>query len=245
MNVDYHSSVLLTSYALLLGCLHGLGADHLMAIATLSLAPAPGGTTKRQHPLRVAIGFALGHALLLVAGVAAIVVLGWQIPVLVERTGEVVGGLLLIGLGAFTLSVAIGRRLYGHSHPHGDPPHTHWHLHLGNPGRHTVAARHSHIPGVLGAVFAISGLRALTMMAPFGAVATSGVLTSAVTLVYLVGVFGLGILLSMSLFGIVLSRLVGSPHVAKRAGRAASVVTAVASIALGIYWIVEVGRVGD
>jgi hypothetical protein len=169
-----------------------------------------------------------------------VIVLGWQIPVLVERMGEVVGGMLLILLGGFTLWVALGQRLYGHSHPHGQPPHTHWHLHFGKPGRHTSPARHSHIPGVLGAVFAISGLRALTMMAPFGTVATDGVLTSAVMLLYLVGVFAVGILLSMSLFGIVLSRLAGSPWLANTIGPAATVLTAMASISLGVYWIAEV-----
>jgi hypothetical protein len=240
MNLEYDSSVLLTSYALLLGCLHGLGADHLMAIATLSLArPAADGGT-RPHPVRVAVGFALGHALLLVTGATAVVVLGWQIPVLVERAGEVVGGMLLIVLGVFTLWVALARRLYGHSHPHGHPPHTHWHVHFGNPGRHASAVRHSHIPGVLGAVFAVSGLRALTMMAPFGSLAGHDVLTSAMTLVYLVGVFAVGILLSMSLFGFVLARAVRSPWLSDTIGRAATVVTAVASVALGIYWIMGV-----
>ena len=238
--MEYHSSVVLTSYALLLGCLHGLGADHLMAIATLSLAPQASEGRPRQHPVRVAFGFALGHALLLFTGSVAVVVLGWQIPVLVERTGEVVGGVLLIVLGAFTLWVAAGRRLYGHSHPHGSPLHTHWHLHLGRPGSHPPSGAHSHLPGILGAVFAVSGLRALTMMAPFSGTHGDGALESAFTLLYLVGIFAIGILLSMSLFGIVLSRVLGSPSFARRVGRGAAVFTAVASIALGIFWILRV-----
>ena len=44
--------------------------------------------------------------------------LGWQIPVLLERTGEVVGGVLLIALGAFSLWVAFSQQLYGHTHTH-------------------------------------------------------------------------------------------------------------------------------
>jgi hypothetical protein len=239
--LEYHSAVLLTSYALLLGCLHGLGADHLMAIATLSLAPRGDEGAPRRHPVRVAIGFAVGHAALLLAGSAAVLLLGWQIPVLVERTGEVVGGVLLILLGGFALWVTFGRRLYGHSHAHGVPPHTHWHLHLGNPGRHPSPAGHSHVPGILGAVFAVSGLRALTMMAPFGGAASHDALTSVLMLLYLVGVFGVGILLSMSLFGIVLSRVMGSARLARGFGRGAAVLTAAASIALGCYWIVAVG----
>ena len=227
--------MLLTSYALLLGCVHGLGADHLMAIAALSV-DRPAGARKRRHPVRVAFAFALGHAVLLAAGAGLVLVLGWQIPVLVERTGELVGGVLLIALGGFTLWVAAARRLYAHSHAHGSPPHSHWHLHLGDPRRHPSPAGHSHVPGVLGAVFAVSGLRALTMMAPFGE-AGQGMAASAAALLYFVGVFAAGILLSMSLFGIVLSRVLGSVWMAERAGQGAGIVTALASIALGIYWI--------
>ena len=227
--------MILTSSALLLGCLHGLGADHLMAIAALSVDGRE-ASGRRPHPVRVAFAFALGHAVLLAAGAGLVLVLGWQIPVLVERTGEIVGGLLLIGLGAFTLWVAAGRRLYGHAHAHGDPLHSHWHLHLGDPRRHPAAAFHSHVPGVLGAIFAVSGLRALTMMAPVGG-AGGDVVGSAAALLYFVGVFAAGILLSMSLFGIVLSRLLGSVWVARRAGQGAAVVTALASIGLGVYWI--------
>jgi hypothetical protein len=232
--------VVLTSSALALGFLHGLGADHLMAIAALSLR-RPGEDGDRTHPVRVAVGFALGHALLLLVGSALVIALGWQIPVLVERTGEVVGGVLLILLGGFTLWIAFSQRLYGHTHAHGGAGHSHWHLHLGHPRRHGATGAHSHVPGVLGAVFAVSGLRALTMMAPFGDAMSRDLASSVVTLLYVVAVFAVGILISMSLFGIVLSRVLGSAWIVHHIGRGAAVVTAGASIALGIYWIAAKG----
>ena len=227
--------MILTSYALALGFVHGLGADHLMAIAALSVR-APGDERERTHPMRVALGFALGHALLLLLGSAAVIVLGWQIPVLLERTGEVVGGVLLIALGAFSLWVAFSQRLYGHTHTHGNAGHVHWHLHLGRRSRHG-AGDHSHVPGILGAVFAVSGLRALTMLAPFGDAMPGGFAASVATLLYAIAVFAVGIVISMSLFGVVLSRALGSTLFAKHVGRGAAVVTALASIGLGIYWI--------
>jgi len=227
--------VILTSYALALGFVHGLGADHLMAIAALSVR-APGDERERTHPMRVALGFALGHALLLLLGSAAVIVLGWQIPVLLERTGEVVGGVLLIALGAFSLWVAFSQRLYGHTHTHGNAGHVHWHLHLGRRSRHG-AGDHSHVPGILGAVFAVSGLRALTMLAPFGDAMPGGFAASVVTLLYAIAVFAVGIVISMSLFGVVLSRALGSTLFARHVGRGAAVVTALASIGLGFYWI--------
>jgi hypothetical protein len=231
--------VILTSYALALGFVHGLGADHLMAIAALSVR-APGDQRHSTHPMRVAIGFALGHALLLLLGSAVVVLLGWQIPVLLERTGEVVGGVLLIALGGFSLWVAFSQQLYGHTHTHGQPGHAHWHLHFGRRSRH-AAGDHSHIPGILGAVFAVSGLRALTMMAPFGDTVNGSLATSMLTLLYVIAVFAVGIVISMSLFGVVLSRVLGSVWLAKHVGRGAAVLTALASIGLGVYWIAARG----
>jgi hypothetical protein len=230
--------VLLTLSALSLGFLHGLGADHLMAIAALSV-PAADHAAERTHPMRIAFGFAMGHALLLACGSAVVVLLGWQIPVLVERAGEMLGGALLILLGAFSLWVALSQRLYGHTHAHGHSMHAHWHLHLGRRGAHHPRDAHSHIPGVLGAVFAISGLRALTMLAPFEHVVADHLTASMLTLLYLILVFAVGILISMSLFGIVLSRVLGSAWVARTIGQGAAVVTATASIGLGLYWMVS------
>jgi putative Mn2+ efflux pump MntP len=225
--------VFITGSALALGILHGLGADHLMAIATLAVNTDTSDPVERNRgPLRVAVRFALGHALLLLVGAGTVLVLGWQIPELVERTGEMVGGVLLVVLGAFTLWVVAADRLYGHSH--GAPSWLGWHVHFGRRDRHPPAQAHSQGAGLLGAVFAVSGLRALTLLAPeLDGSASASVLT----LVYLVAVFSVGILLSMSLFGIVLSRVLGLPWVVRTIGRGAALLTAVASIGLGVFWI--------
>ena len=52
----------------------------------------------------------------------------------------------------------------------------------------------------------------------------------------LIAVFAVGILLSMSLFGVAFARLM-SAAVAARLGRAAAIVMACASVALGSYWM--------
>ncbi|HET7218428.1 MAG TPA: hypothetical protein VFJ02_10280 [Vicinamibacterales bacterium] len=233
--------MLLVSSALALGFLHGLGADHLMAIAALSLGAA--GETpalQRARALGVAVRFAIGHALLLAVGAGLLVTLGWSLPLVVERGGEVLGGTLLIVLGAIGCWVAFSGRVYGHSHQHGHEPASHWHLHLGRQDRHPLPAAHSHVPTILGAAFAVSSLRALTMLAPFG----DGLAASPLpTLLMLIGVFGLGILMSMTLFGVAFARLM-SAAIAARLGQAAAAVMAVAAIALGGYWVMAsvVGR---
>jgi nickel/cobalt exporter len=225
---------MLISSALVLGFLHGLGADHLMAIAALSLGTA-GDTpaVQRAKALAIAVRFAAGHALLLALGAGAFLALGWSLPLVVERGGEMLGGALLILVGAFGLWGVASGRIYGHTHFHGGEPAAHWHLHVGR--HHPPPAAHSHLPTIIGAAFAISSLRALTMLAPFGDGIEAAPLS---TLLLLVVVFGVGILLSMSLFGIAFARFM-TAAAALRLGQAAAALMAVASIALGVFWIAQ------
>ena len=226
---------MLISSALVLGFLHGLGADHLMAIAALSVGAAGDASpaAQRARAIGIAIRFAAGHALLLALGAGALIVLGWSLPLVVERGGEILGGTLLVLFGAFGLWGAVSGRVYGHTHMHGNEPEPHWHLHIGRRERHPVPAAHSHLPTIVGAAFAISSLRALTMLTPFGTQADSAPL---LTLLLLVAVFSAGIVISMSLFGIVFARAMSVAR-AVRLGRAAASLMAVTSIVLGIFWI--------
>ena len=204
-----------------------------MGIAALSVTPSSTGLSARARALGVAVRFALGHAVLLGAGAAALIVLGWSLPVVVERGGEMLGGLLLIVLGLLGVWGAFSGRLYGHTHVHSNEPAAHWHLHIGPRTSHPSSSAHSHIPTIIGAAFAISSLRALTMLAPFGNRVDDASLPMLLTLV---AVFAVGILISMSLFGIAFAGLMSTRTFA-RMGRASAVAMATASIALGGYWI--------
>lgn len=220
--------------ALGLGFLHGLGADHLMGIAALSLSPAPGGAAvQRIRALGIAIRFAIGHALLLGGGAAVIMLLGWTIPAAVERGGEILGGLLLIALGGVALWGVGAGKVYGHTHLHDGEPAPHWHLHVGDPTHHPAAAEHSHLPTIIGAAFAVSSLRALTTLAPFGGSVGEASLS---WLLVLITVFAFGILISMSLFGVAFAQLLSAATL-RRLGTVSTVLTAAASISLGVYWI--------
>ena len=102
------------------------------------------------------------------------------------------GGGLLIVLGVVALWGVASGRVYGHSHRHSGEPAAHWHLHVGSPDRHPAPASHSHLPTLIGAAFAISSLRALTLLAPFGSNADGASLGSLLILVapflrYLIG----------------------------------------------------------
>lgn len=200
--------VLLAS-ALVLGFLHGLGPDHLMAIAALSMdsGHAP---SRRSRAIGVAIRFAFGHALLLGLGAGLIVLIGWSIPANVERGGEMLGGALLIVMGVVTLQHL--RTHQPHAGPHG----------------------HSHVPTLVGAAFAVSSLRALALLTPFGADLGTAPLP---LLLALIGVFAAGILVSMVLFGVLLAGVLSMRALA-RVGHAAGALVGVSSVVLGVAWVV-------
>jgi len=205
-----------------------------MAIAALSLGAAgEAPALRRSRAFGVAVRFALGHALLLAIGAGVLIALGWSLPLIVERSGEMLGGSLLIGLGGIGLWGVFSGRVYAHSHQHGGGPRPHWHLHVGL--RHPLPSAHSHLPTILGAAFAVSSVRALTLLTPFGGSLTGSTLP---TLLALIAVFAVGILLSMSLFGVAFARLL-SAAVAARLGQAAAVIMAVASIGLGVFWMMN------
>lgn len=207
-----------------------------MAIATLSVsAGTDTPAVRRARAFGVAVRFAIGHALLLALGASALIMLGWTLPLVVERGGELLGGMLLIVLGAIALWGVWAGRVYGHTHRHGHESQPHWHLHIGRRDRHPIPGAHSHLPTFIGAAFAVSSLRALTLLAPFGHQVGAAPLPM---LLVLITVFAAGILLSMSLFGVAFAELM-TARVVSRLGRAAGALMAVASIALGMYWIVH------
>lgn len=221
---------------LALGFLHGLGADHLMAIAALSLA-TPLGPARYARAFGLALRFAVGHAALLALGAGLVLFFGWQIPVRFEQGGEFLGGCLLIALGLVVGWLTWSGRLYVHTHVHEEGEeraHRHWHLHVGRRHSHR-ASIHTVLPGVLGAVFAVSGLRALMLSLPLWS--TAGGANHFWSLLFLVTIFALGILISMSLFGIVLAHTLADRRMTGRVARVSATATALGSLALGIYWI--------
>jgi nickel/cobalt transporter (NicO) family protein len=226
--------VLLIVSTFILGFLHGLGADHLMAIAALSIGTAgETAAVQRARALGIAVRFAAGHALLLSLGAGALIALGWSLPIVVEQGGEMLGGTLLIVLGGAGLWGIAAGRVYSHMHPGRHKPAGHWHLHIGRQDRHPLPSAHSHLPTIIGAAFAISSLRALTLLDGFG----EGIAAAPLPLVLgLVAIFALGILISMSLFGVALARLM-SARALQRISTLAAGTMAIASIALGLFWI--------
>ena len=177
-----------------------------MAIATLAVDGGGDPLSRRARAIGVAVRFALGHALLLAVGAGLIVLIGWSIPERVERSGEMLGGALLIVMGILTLQ------------------------HL----RRHAGRRHSHVPTMIGAAFAVSSLRALAMLTPFGADLGNAPLP---LLLGLIAIFAVGILASMVLFGVLLAGVL-SMRALHRVGHGAGALVGVSSVILGVAWVV-------
>ena len=227
------SFLALAASALTLGFLHGLGADHLMAIASLSVD----GSSERRYTrvLRAAVGFAFGHAAVLAIGAMLAVTAGLLIPAAISSSAERVGGAMLVAMGALGLWSLTSGWAYGHIHSAPDTgPRGRWHMHLspatGHPSR---SHGRSLVPVVIGALFAVSSLRAIMLLQPFSPEAQALALPA---LLGLVALFGAGVLISMSLFGVLLARVLSLKAVSA-IGRTAAGVVAVASILLGAYWM--------
>src|SRR5204863_2997229 len=91
---------------------------------------------------------------------------------------------------------------------------------------------HSHVPTMVGAAFAVSSLRALAMLTPFGADLGTAPLPN---LLSLIAVFAVGILMSMSLFGVALAGVL-STQALGRVGHGAGALVGMSSVVLGVAW---------
>src|SRR3989304_6241199 len=142
--------------ALVLGIIHGLGSDHLVAVATYV-----SGDARPGKAVGFAVRFALGHlGTLLILGLIGIAV-GLEIGPGLQTGLEGLNGLLLAGLGAWLLVDYLRGGLHGHTHDHGGEAHSHMHYH-----EHLDSHQHVHgLRGVtaVGALFGLSGLRSLLL----------------------------------------------------------------------------------
>jgi hypothetical protein len=86
---------------------------------------------------------------------------------------------------------------------------------------------------MIGAAFAVSSLRALAMLTPFGADLGSAPLP---VLLALIAVFAAGILVSMSLFGVALAGVLSTRALA-HVGRGAGALVGLSSVVLGVAWV--------
>ena len=216
----------------LIGFLHALEIDHMLAVTTF---------VSRQPSIPLAARFGarwgVGHSIAVLAAGGALLLLGVRWPERWDAFGEALVGAMLVGLG--TWAVVSARRMHLHSerehgHPHvhvhpADPGHTHAHA-------HGEAARdHSH--GGITAVGFLHGLAGTSAVVALVPVTLMSDLR--VGLGYLAA-FGVGVTLAMTLFAMGAALLVQRAHARSvTLGRRAGVLVGAAGILTGAFWIVR------
>lgn len=206
------------------GLHHGLGADHVMALSNILVR----GGRLREVSL-MGLSFGLGHMGVLILLGGAALLFNFTIPDQWERNAEIFGGGLLILLGAWTFAEWLREVGYIHSHTHSHghgKEHEHYHFHFH--GRHPHQHVHAHLSTLLGGLFALSGVRALLLMV----VPILEVRSLYWALGYIV-VFGIGIVVSMTAFGL----LAGSALNRTRHRSRITLLLSASSVTLGAYWI--------
>src|SRR3712207_4191079 len=111
---------------------HSLEPDHLVAVSTLV------AEERRLWPAaRLGLLWGLGHLLPLTLIGLPVLLLRLELPAALENTIDLGVGLLLIGLGLYTLWRLRRERVHFHLHEHHHRPHAHFHA-------HEPEAAHSH-----------------------------------------------------------------------------------------------------
>ncbi|OUS24513.1 hypothetical protein A9Q99_24245 [Gammaproteobacteria bacterium 45_16_T64] len=206
-----------------LGLLHAFDADHVMAVSSLA-----SGKQKTKTIARYASLWAVGHgSVLLMMGFIAIL-FGLTFPSIVSHWAELFVGVMLIGLGAMSLRSLYKERLHLKAHSHGDIHHAHFvqHSHV------NATNSHDHRPLLVGIAHGAAGSAPALALLP--AINQSSALS---TILYLV-IFSFGLLVSMSLFGILLGySQKGLKKIHEKSFDLFRGIASLSTMGLGVYWI--------
>jgi hypothetical protein len=203
-----------------LGLRHSFDPDHVAAVAQFASAdPRP------ARGLAFGLRWGAGHALAVLLLGAALVPAGLPLGPAYERAGELLVGVLLIGLAIWRL-LALRFEEHEHVHCHADGVvHAH-------PHHHALGHVHTHAPTFTGFVHGSAGVLGVLAILPLG---SAGPAQRAFRLV----AFSAGSLISMGVFGALAGRVYEASARHRRALRWATGVTALAGLALGVLWIVR------
>ncbi len=224
--------------AMLSGLLAGVvhvwaGPDHLTAIAPLAVRHSH---RSWMPGLRWGIGHASGVTFI---GVLSLMLREWLPVHLLSSWGEFVVGIMLIGIGLWSLRQALQHKVHTHEHEHGDERHVHIHLHASK-SPHTTESSHHHAHaafsiGILHGLAGSSHLLGILPMLAFPSQTQS--------FCYLIA-FAVGTVISMAGFswamGFAAQRAAGG---GLQFYRGLMICCGVAAMAVGAVWIVQTFRV--
>jgi ABC-type nickel/cobalt efflux system permease component RcnA len=233
--MDSHSIITLLSLAFGLGILHALDADHVMVISNLI-----GRRPSLQQSMRYCARWALGHgSALLIAGFF-VFILGRAIPVELSVYAEYGVGAVLIVLGVWVFWDLRRQQTHWHFHQHDDlPRHAHWHRHNHIHFNHhhdskqphnADTHKHHHGAVMIGVLHGMAGSAPLLALIPITQIASPWL-----GIAYL-ALFAIGVLLSMLLFGGLLSSAIrGLQRFSNKVITMFRIIMASGSVAFGFY----------
>jgi len=232
------SDVFALGTAAMLGFLHALEVDHMLAVTTfVSRRPTAAAAT------RFGLRWGIGHSVAVLVAGAVLLATGVRWPARYDAVGEAVVGLMLVGLGIWALVSA--RKLHLHrAEEHGD--HAHLHLHRAGATRHHHHHHHDAQSGTAGHRHEHGGVTLVGLL--HGLAGTSGVVALLpVTMMDRIGLglgyltlFGVGVTVAMTLFALVAAAAMrrATEH-SLGWGRRAVALVGLAGVGAGVWWMLR------
>lgn len=219
--------------ALFLGSLHALEADHMAAVTSFAVR-RPG----LREAARFGVRWATGHGGAIILVGAGLLLLGVQLPAAAGYLLERFVGVLMIGLGLWTLFGAA--RAHRHAGTHApaatraDAADTTSHTHCVETRRVHARGGPRHAVTAVGVVHGLAGSGAAVALIPVVIMDSP-----AAGIGYLL-VFALGTILAMAAYAVLAGFLVGRASARSRAvGRGIAGATGLVTIAIGAVWLVR------
>ena len=223
--------------ALMLGFLHALEVDHMIAVSAF-VAGRPSPRTAAGFGLRW--GFGHSMAVLLLGG--ALLLSGVRWPGRYDAWGEAVVGVMLIALGAWALRSSRKLHLHppaehgdhAHLHVHGDGSHAHVHAHAPPVPAEASRSAHDHRHGItlVGLMHGLAGSSGVVALVPVTLIQRLDV-----GLAYLAA-FGVGVTAGMMVYAVVAALAMRQAAARSLAwGRRIAGVVGVAGIGVGFWWV--------
>ncbi len=222
---------------LFMGCLHVIsGPDHIAAISPLAIG-------EKKSSWIIGLKWGIGHTSgVFVVGLLALLFREIISVEIVSSFGEKIVGVVLIGIGVWSLQRIVKSNLHIHSHEHNGTAHLHFHSHEGHafPVSIKISPENSneHFPAqtalVVGVIHGLAGSSHLLGVLPALALPTK------VDAFYYLISFGAGTVLTMAIFSEMLGRIAHSfAEYEQKIYRSLSISFSSIAIAIGLFWIIK------
>jgi len=193
MTIEMFSLLLM---GLVLGLLHALDADHIMAVSALS-----NRKPSLKRTLKFSANWAIGHGSVLILLGLLFFGLGIALPESIQKLAESSVGVLLIGLGLACFWQFHKEKvvLNKHTHEHNDGSIEHTHLHVHDHDKkleNSQQVKEAHTPVMVGVLHGLAG------SAPALALIPAMMQTSLLEAMGYLVLFSAGVLFSMVTFGL-------------------------------------------